>query len=75
MYAGRQCRAEIKMLYGNMVKNFIRAGDASVVLRRKEAVVRRWYIADMYHQMFGSTYSVTWTGLRMQVMLELERGC
>jgi hypothetical protein len=39
MYAGRQCREEIKMLYG-MVKNFIRAGDASIVIRRKEEVVQ-----------------------------------
>jgi hypothetical protein len=31
MYAGRQCRAERKMLYGNMVKNFIQAGDANIV--------------------------------------------
>jgi hypothetical protein len=23
MYVGRQCRAEIKMLYGNMVKNYL----------------------------------------------------
>jgi hypothetical protein len=40
MYAGRQCRAEIKMLYGNMMKNFIRDGDASIVIHRKEEVVQ-----------------------------------
>jgi hypothetical protein len=28
------------MLYKNMVKNFIRAGDASIVIRRKEEVVQ-----------------------------------
>ena len=40
IYAGRQCQAEIKMLYGNMVKIFIPDGDATIVMRKKEEVVR-----------------------------------
>ena len=40
IYADRQYQADIKMLYGNMVKNFIPNGDASIVIRRKQDVVR-----------------------------------
>ena len=41
IYADRQCQAEIKMLYGNMVKIFIPNGDdATIVIRRNEEVVR-----------------------------------
>ena len=40
IYADRQCQAEIKMLYGNMVKIFIPDGDATIIVRRKEEVVR-----------------------------------
>jgi hypothetical protein len=40
MYAGRQCLVEVKMLYGNMVKNFIQEGDANIVIRKKEEVVQ-----------------------------------
>ena len=40
IYVDRQCQAEIKMLYGNMVKIFIPDGDATIVVRRKEEVVR-----------------------------------
>ena len=40
IYADRQCQAEIKMLYGNMVKIFIPDGDATIVICRKEEVVR-----------------------------------
>ena len=39
IYAGRQCQAEPKMLYGSMVKIFILDGDAIIVIRRKEMVV------------------------------------
>ena len=39
IYADRQCRVEIKMLYGNMVKIFNPDGDATIVMRRKEEVV------------------------------------
>ena len=39
IYADRQCQAEIKMLYGNMVKIFNPDGDATIVMRRKEEVV------------------------------------
>ena len=38
MYADRQWQAE--MLYGNAVKIFIPDGDATIVVRRKEEVVR-----------------------------------
>jgi len=38
--ADRQCQVEIKMLYGNMVKIFIPDGGASIVIRRKQEVVR-----------------------------------
>ena len=40
IYADRQYQADIKMLYGNMVKIFIPDDDASIVIRRKEEVVR-----------------------------------
>ena len=40
IYADRQCQPEIKMLYGNMVKIFIPDGDATIVMRRKQEVVR-----------------------------------
>ena len=40
IYANRQWQAEIEMLYGNMVKIFIPDGDATIVVRRKEKVVR-----------------------------------
>ena len=40
MYADRQWQAEIEMLYGNTVKIFILDGDATIVVRRKEEVVR-----------------------------------
>ena len=40
IYADRQCQAEIKMLYGNMVKIFIPDGDATIVMQRKEEEVR-----------------------------------
>ena len=40
IYADRQCQAEIKMLYENMVKIFIPDGDATIVMRRKQEVVR-----------------------------------
>ena len=40
IYADRQCQAEIKMLYGNMVKIFISDGDATIVMRIKQEVVR-----------------------------------
>jgi hypothetical protein len=40
IYADRQCQPEIKMLYGNMVKIFISDGDANIVMRRKQEVVR-----------------------------------
>ena len=40
IYADRQCQAEIKMLYRNMVKIFIPDGDATIAIRRKEEVVR-----------------------------------
>ena len=39
IYADRQCQAEIKILYGNMVKNFTPDGDATIVMRRKEEIV------------------------------------
>jgi len=39
MYADRQWQAEIEM-YGNTVKIFIPDGDATIVVRRKEEVVR-----------------------------------
>ena len=38
MYADRQWQAE--MLYGNTGKIFIPDGDATIVVRRKEEVVR-----------------------------------
>ena len=38
MYADRQWQGEI--LYENMVKIFIPDGDATIVVRRKEEVVR-----------------------------------
>ena len=38
MYADRQWQAD--MLYGNTVKIFIPDGDATIVVRRKEEVVR-----------------------------------
>ena len=38
MYADRQWQVE--MLYGNTVKIFILDGDATIVVRRKEEVVR-----------------------------------
>ena len=38
MYADRQCQA--KMLYVNTVKFFIPDGDATIIVRRKEEVVR-----------------------------------
>ena len=40
IYADRQCQAEIKMLYGNIVKIFIPDDDATIVIRRKKEVVR-----------------------------------
>ena len=40
IYADRQCQAEIKMLYGNMVKIFIPDDDATIIVQRKEEVVR-----------------------------------
>ena len=40
MYTDRQWQAEIEMLYGNTVKIFITDGDATIVVRRKEEVVR-----------------------------------
>ena len=40
IYADRQWQVEIEMLYGNMVKIFILDGDATIVVRRKEEVVR-----------------------------------
>ena len=40
IYADRQWQTEIEMLYGNMVKIFIPDGDATIVVRRKEEVVR-----------------------------------
>ena len=40
IYADRQCQVEIKILYGNMVKIFIPGGGASIVIRRKQEVVR-----------------------------------
>ena len=40
IYVDRQWQAEIEMLYGNMVKIFIPDGDATIVVRRKEEVVR-----------------------------------
>ena len=40
IYADRQYLAEIKMLYGNMMKIFIPDGDATIVMRKKEEVVR-----------------------------------
>ena len=40
IYADRQCQVEIKILYGNMVKIFIPDGDATIVVCRKEEVVR-----------------------------------
>ena len=40
IYADRQWQAEIEMLYGNMVKILIPYGDATIVVRRKEEVVR-----------------------------------
>ena len=84
MYADRQWQAE--MLYGNTGKIFIPDGDATIVVRRKEEVVRldsnniwlgagrRWSIAGMCHQMCGSSFSVTLRGLRRQLLTGLERG-
>ena len=40
IYADRQCQAEIKILYGNMMKIFIPDDDVTIVIRRKEEVVR-----------------------------------
>ena len=40
MYADRQWQAEIEILYWNMVKIFIPDGDATIVVRRKDEVVR-----------------------------------
>ena len=40
IYADRQCQAEIKILYGSMVKIFILDGDATIVMRREEEVVQ-----------------------------------
>ena len=40
IYTDRQWQAEIEMLYRNMVKIFIPDGDATIVVRKKEEVVR-----------------------------------
>ena len=40
MYVDRQWQAEIEMLYGNIVKIFIPDDDATIVVRKKEELVR-----------------------------------
>ena len=40
IYVDRQWQTVIEMLYGNMVKIFILDVDTTIVIRRKEEVVR-----------------------------------